>query len=83
MCGVFNREILDCIDKSIITLLGGIKHNIKVRIVTQKDVLGRYKSIISPKTQIKRETEWWSTTSYFDDDFVIYLVFDGVRDMCC
>lgn len=48
MCEAFNREILEYIDKSIITLLEGVNHYIKLSIATPKYVLGRCKRIISP-----------------------------------
>lgn len=51
MCEAFNKAILEYRDKSIITLLEGIKHYITLRIATQKDALGRCKGIISPKIQ--------------------------------
>jgi hypothetical protein len=83
MCEAFNRAILEYRDKPIITLLEGIKHYITVRISTQKDVISRYKGVVSPKVQkilekAKRVAEEWIATWHADDDFAIFGVSNGV-----
>lgn len=51
MCEAFNRAISNYRDKSIITLLEGIKHYLTLRISTQNVALGKCKGIISPNIQ--------------------------------
>ncbi|XP_058784134.1 uncharacterized protein LOC131658902 [Vicia villosa] len=84
MCEAFNRAILEYRDKSIISLLEGIKYYITVRISTQKEKLGRYKGVISPNIKkvlerTKREAEGWIATWHADDDFSIFGVSNGVE----
>ncbi|XP_058733206.1 uncharacterized protein LOC131604807 [Vicia villosa] len=84
MCEAFNRAILEYRDKPIISLLEGIKHYLTLRIATQKESLGRFKGIITPKIQqvlekTKREAEGWSATWHSDDDFALFGVSNGVE----
>ncbi|CAK8532062.1 unnamed protein product [Lathyrus sativus] len=51
MCEGFNRKILECMDKPIITLLEGIKHYLTKRITSQKELMNTYTGDICPRIQ--------------------------------
>ncbi|CAK8539441.1 unnamed protein product [Lathyrus sativus] len=84
MCKAFNRAILEYRDKSIISLLEGIKYYITVRISSQKEKLSRYTGVTSPSIQKVLEktnttAEGWIATWHADDNFVIFGVSNGVE----
>ncbi|CAL5182997.1 unnamed protein product [Lathyrus oleraceus] len=75
--------ILEYRDKSIITLLEGLKHYIKIRIVKQNNLISRFTCIICPKVEqvierLKRASGGWTTTWPGDDAFNIFSVTNGI-----
>lgn len=84
MCETFNRAILEHRDKSIITLLEGIKHYITKRITKQKNLLQGYDGIINPRFQLvieknKKHAQGWTPTWHGNDDLSIFGATNGIE----
>ncbi|CAK8544972.1 unnamed protein product [Lathyrus sativus] len=84
MCESFNREILECRDKPIITLLEGIKHYLTKRITSQKELMNTYTGDICHKIQLlleknKKHAECWTPTWHGGDDLSIFGVTNGIE----
>ncbi|CAK8577484.1 unnamed protein product [Lathyrus sativus] len=83
MCEAFNKAILECRDKPIVTLLEGIKHYLTTRIISQKELMNIYTDDICPRTQLllennKKYAESWTPTWHDDDDFSIFGVTNDI-----
>jgi len=55
MCEPFNKAILEYRDKPIINLIEGPKFHLTNQIVTQRDLMLRYKGNICPMMQLLLE----------------------------
>ncbi|KAI5417820.1 hypothetical protein KIW84_042441 [Lathyrus oleraceus] len=87
LCEVFNREILEHREKSIIILLEGIKHYITKRMTSHKELLHGYSGSTCPKIQLvieknKKQAQGWSLTWHGDDDLSIFGVTNGIKTYC-
>ncbi|CAK8564364.1 unnamed protein product [Lathyrus sativus] len=84
MCEAFNKAILECRDKPIITLLEGIKHYLTKRITSQKELMNTYTGDICPRIQLlleknRKHAEGWTPTWHGDDDLSIFCVTNGIE----
>lgn len=87
MCAIFNREILEHIDKPIITLLERIKHYMTKRFISRKELMNKYAGEIFPKIQLvleknKKAAGGWTPTWHGDDDWAIFGVTNGIETYC-
>ena len=82
MCEAFNRAILECREKPIITMLEGLKFYLNNRIVKQRDMMHKWRTDICPLIQqklerAKKESDKWLANWSGDADMNLFEV---IRD---